>query len=101
MKYFQGFIIFFFVAIFIALMVIPGDNYYRKKSQRPSVSFETYLIIGIVGGFIGLGVASSWVEQEKKKLEEEEERKRIWKIQEEKRLERIKKSEIFKTTLKE
>lgn len=95
MKYFQGFMIFFFVAIFIALMVLPGDNYYRKKSQRPSISFETYLIIGFVGGCIGLGIAASWEEEEKKKLEAEEERKRIWKIQEEEKLERIRKSETL------
>lgn len=80
-------------------MVIPGDNYYRKKSERSSISFENYLIIGVIGGCIGLGIGASWKEEEKKKIKAEEERKQLLKIQEEKRLERIRKSEILGVNL--
>lgn len=99
MRYLQGFVIFFFVGLFLALMVGPGDNYYRKKSEKVSFPIEVYLIFGLVGGFVGIGIGSSWEEQEKKKLlDEEEKRKRLllleeerhkrWLIQEEIRLAR-------------
>ena len=67
MKYLQGFIIFFFVGLFLAVMVGPGDNYYRKKSEKVSFPIEVYLIFGLVGGIVGIGIGSSWEEQEKKK----------------------------------
>lgn len=99
MKYLQGFIIFFFVGLFLALMVGPGDNYYRKKSEKVSFPIEVYLIFGLVGGIVGIGIGSSWEEQEKKKLFEEEEtrkrllfeeeeRKKRWLIEEEERRKR-------------
>lgn len=66
MKYLQGFIIFFFVGLFLAVMVGPGDNYYRKKSEKVSFPIEVYLIFGLVGGIVGIGIGSSWEEQEKR-----------------------------------
>lgn len=100
MKYLQGFIIFFFVGLFLAVMVGPGDNYYRKKSEKVSFPIEVYLIFGLVGGIVGIGIGSSWEEQEKKKLFEEEEtrkrllfeeeeRKKRWLIEEEERRKRV------------
>ena len=85
MKYLQGFIIFFLVGIFLASMVGPGDNYYRKKSEKVSFPIEVYLIFGLIGGIVGIGIGSTWEEQEKKKLYEEEEKRKRFVFEEEER----------------
>lgn len=89
MKYIQGFIIFFIVGLFFAMIFGSGDNYYRKKSEQISFPTNVYLIFGIIGGIVGLGIGASWEEEEKKrKLEIEENRKR-WIIEEEDRKNRL------------
>jgi hypothetical protein len=89
MRYLQGFVIFFFVGLFLALMVGPGDNYYRKKSEKVSFPIEVYLIFGLVGGFVGIGIGSTWDEQDKKKLIIDEENRKRWIIEEEDRKNRF------------
>jgi hypothetical protein len=89
MRYLQGFVIFFFVGLFLALMVGPGDNYYRKKSEKVSFPIEVYLIFGLVGGFVGIGIGSTWDEEDKKKLIIDEENRKRWIIEEEDRKNRL------------
>lgn len=89
MRYLQGFVIFFFVGLFLAMMVGPGDNYYRKKSEKVSFPIEVYLIFGLVGGFVGIGIGSTWDEQDKKRLIDEEENRKRLLIQEEDRKNRL------------
>lgn len=89
MKYIQGFIIFFIVGLFLAIMIGPGDNYYRKKSEKVSLPLEVYLTFGFIGGIVGIGVGASWEEEEKKRKLEESERQRRWMIEEEERQKRL------------
>ena len=78
MRYFQGFIVFFFVGLLAAIIFGSGDNYYRKKSEKVTFPIEIYLTFGLVGGLIGIGVGSSWEEDDKRKLILEEERKKAF-----------------------
>ena len=99
MKYIQGFIIFFFIGLFLAMLIGPGDNYYRKKSNQVSFPIGIYLTFGIIGGMVGLGIGGYWEEEERKSIivegegqkrlmiEEEESQKRFL-IQKEQRLQR-------------
>jgi hypothetical protein len=99
MRYFQGFIVFFFVGLLAAIIFGSGDNYYRKTSEKVTFPIEIYLTFGLVGGLIGIGVGASWEEDDKRRLILEEERKNAFLIQEQIKVERQKKSEDLGVSL--
>ena len=88
MKYIQGFILFFIAGLFLAMIIGPGDNYYRKKSEKVSFPLGVYLTFGFIGGIVGIGIGASWEEEEKKRKIAESERQRKWMIEEEERQKR-------------